>query len=74
MESVLHDYLSITATDDERESIYTGEQLEKCIEMMETINFHEDRWHNGIKVKCFQAGHVLGAAMFCVEIGRICVL
>lgn len=74
MESILRDYLAITATEDEEDSIYTVSQLEKCIKMMETINFHEDRWHNGIKVTCFQAGHVLGAAMFCVEIDRVRVL
>lgn len=41
---------------------------------MHTINYHEERWHNGIKITCYQAGHVLGAAMFCVEIDSVRVL
>ena len=50
------------------------EQLDACINDIETINYHEERWHNGIKITCFQAGHVLGAAMFMVEIDSIRVL
>ena len=38
MESILRDYLAITATEDEEDSIYSVSQLEKCIKMMETIN------------------------------------
>ena len=73
MKNILHDFLSISSGEDV-ESIYTVEDLDSCINDIETINYHEERWHNGIKITCFQAGHVLGAAMFMVEIDSIRVL
>ena len=74
MKSLLTDYLSISSSESEAETIYTAQQLEACVNSIETINYHEERWHNGIKITCFQAGHVLGAAMFCVEIDSVRVL
>ena len=74
MKSLLNDYLSLSSSESEADSIYTAEQLESCVNSIETINYHEERWHNGIKITFFQAGHVLGAAMFCVEIDNIRVL
>lgn len=74
MKSLLHDFLSISSGDGGNDAIYTVEELDECINDIETINYHEERWHNGIKITCFQAGHVLGAAMFMVEIDSIRVL
>ena len=74
MKSLLTDYLSISSSESEAETIYTAQQLEACVNSIETINYHEERWHNGIKITCFQAGHGLGAAMFCVEIDSVRVL
>lgn len=74
MKNILHDFLSISAGEGEEDNIFTVEALEKCINDIETINYHEERWHNGIKIVCFQAGHVLGASMFMVEIDSIRVL
>ena len=74
MKSLLHVYLSISSGEGNTDSIYNVEQLDACINDIETINYHEERWHNGIKITCFQAGHVLGAAMFMVEIDSIRVL
>jgi cleavage and polyadenylation specificity factor subunit 3 len=31
------------------------------------INFHEEKIINGIKFTAFNAGHVIGAAMFLIE-------
>ena len=38
------------------------------------IDFHEQKEVNGIKFHCYVAGHVLGAAMFMIEIAGIKVL
>ena len=61
MKGLLTDFLSISYAD-------------TCVNLMHTINYLEERWHNGIKITCYQAGHVLGAAMFCVEIDSVRVL
>uniref|UniRef100_A0A3Q1GDY6 Cleavage and polyadenylation specific factor 3 n=1 Tax=Acanthochromis polyacanthus TaxID=80966 RepID=A0A3Q1GDY6_9TELE len=38
------------------------------MDKIETINFHEVKEVAGIKFWCYHAGHVLGAAMFMIEI------
>ena len=74
MKGLLADFLSISYADTKDEGIYDVKDLDTCVNMMHTINYHEERWHNGIKITCYQAGHVLGAAMFCVEIDSVRVL
>ena len=45
------------------------------MEKIETINFHEVKEVAGIKFWCYHAGHVLGAAMFMIEIAgvKVCI-
>lgn len=74
MKGLLNDFLSISYADTKDDGIYDVKDLENCINLMHTINYREERWHNGIKITCYQAGHVLGAAMFCVEIDSIRIL
>ena len=74
MKGLLNDFLSISYADTKDDGIYDVKDLENCIGLMHTINYREERWHNGIKITCYQAGHVLGAAMFCVEIDSIRIL
>ena len=74
MKGLLNDFLSISYADTKDDGIYDVKDLESCIGLMHTINYREERWHNGIKITCYQAGHVLGAAMFCVEIDSIRIL
>merc|ERR1712048_393294 len=54
--------------------IFNENDIDATMEKLELINFHEERNFRGIKFKCFRAGHVLGAAMFLVDIGGIKVL
>lgn len=44
------------------------------MKVIDVIDFHEEMEHNDIKFKCYPAGHVLGAAMFLVEIDGVRVL
>merc|ERR1719253_1962895 len=44
------------------------------MDLLELIDYHEERQYRGIKFSCYRAGHVLGAAMFMVNIGGIRVL
>lgn len=41
---------------------------------IEFINYHQELTYNGIKFTCYCAGHVLGAAMFQVEVDGVKVL
>lgn len=38
------------------------------------INFHEQIEIDGIKITAYNAGHVIGAAMFVIEVGSVSVL
>lgn len=51
--------------------LYTETDLEESMDKIETINFHEVREVAGIKFWCYHAGHVLGAAMFMIEIAGV---
>jgi cleavage and polyadenylation specificity factor subunit 3 len=44
------------------------------MDKIETINFHEEKEVAGIKFWCYNAGHVLGAAMFMLEIAGVKIL
>lgn len=48
--------------------LYTEQDLEISMDKIETVNFHEQREVGGIKFWAYNAGHVLGAAMFMIEI------
>lgn len=72
--------------------LYSEEDLEKSMEKIEVIDFHEVMGYwliykaifvafiqnafkqkevNGVKFWCYVAGHVLGAAMFMIEIAGV---
>lgn len=54
--------------------LYTESDLEASMDKIETINFHEEKDVFGIKFWAYNAGHVLGAAMFMIEIAGVKVL
>ncbi|KAG1650920.1 Cleavage and polyadenylation specificity factor subunit 3 [Nymphon striatum] len=70
---LLSDYIKVSniATD---HMLYTESDLEASMDKIETINFHEEKEVNGIKFWCYNAGHVLGAAMFMIEIAGVKIL
>lgn len=51
--------------------LYTESDLEASMDKIETINFHEEKDVSGIKFWAYNAGHVLGAAMFMIEIAGV---
>lgn len=53
------------------QQLYDERDLEKSRERIESINFHETKDIGGIKVTPYHAGHVLGAAMFMIEIAGV---
>ena len=54
--------------------LYTDSDLEAAMDKIEVINFHEEKEVAGIKFWCYNAGHVLGAAMFMLEIAGVKLL
>lgn len=63
--------VSNIATD---QMLYTEQDLEISMDKIDTINFHEEKEVSGIKFWAYNAGHVLGAAMFMIEIAGVRVL
>ncbi|KRW99417.1 hypothetical protein PPERSA_12521 [Pseudocohnilembus persalinus] len=58
----------------EYEELYDKSDIDTTYRKINVINFDQELEYNGIKVKCYCAGHVLGAAMFQVEIDGVKVL
>ncbi|XP_055357923.1 cleavage and polyadenylation specificity factor subunit 3-like [Paramacrobiotus metropolitanus] len=57
-----------------QEQLFTEADLDKSMDKIETVDFHEEKEINGIRFWCYTAGHVLGAAMFMIEIAGVRVL
>ena len=68
---LLTDYLKVSNAADR---LYDQNDLMESMDKIETVNFHQEKEVNGIKFSCYKAGHVLGAAMFMVEIAGVKVL
>jgi len=51
--------------------LFDETNLAKSLPKIEAINYHQEVVHNGIKFWCYNAGHVLGAAMFMIEIAGV---
>ncbi|VDK42048.1 unnamed protein product [Anisakis simplex] len=73
---LIGDYLKVSkyGGGSDNRLLYSEEDLEKTMEKIEVIDFHEQKEVNGIKFWCYVAGHVLGACMFMIEIAGIRVL
>lgn len=56
--------------------LYDEQDLARSMDKIEQINFHQEIEAAGVKFRCYNAGHVLGAAMFMIEIAgvRVCRL
>lgn len=70
---LLQDYVKVSDLSVE-ETLYTHEDLANSMHRIRAINYHEVVHHKGIKFWCYNAGHVLGAAMFMIEIAGVRIL
>ncbi|XP_026469038.1 cleavage and polyadenylation specificity factor 73 [Ctenocephalides felis] len=70
---LLSDYIKVSNISTEQ-MLYTEADLEASMDKIETMNFHEERDVLGIKFWAYNAGHVLGAAMFMIEIAGVKIL
>jgi cleavage and polyadenylation specificity factor subunit 3 len=68
------DYVKVSNIGAESERLYSPQDLNLALEKVELIDYHQEKEVNGINFWCYNAGHVLGAAMFMIEIAGIKVL
>lgn len=76
---LLSDFIKVTNVasadgNDEGDLLYTDEDLLRSYDRIHTIDYHQQVDFNGIKFTAYNAGHVLGAAMFLIEIAGVKVL
>ncbi|KRX94364.1 Cleavage and polyadenylation specificity factor subunit 3, partial [Trichinella pseudospiralis] len=70
---ILSDYVKVSNIGLDQ-MLYSEDELEKSMDKIELIDFHEQKEVNGIKFWCYVAGHVLGACMFMIEIAGVRIL
>lgn len=70
---ILMDYVKVSTISVE-ETLYDEKDLLNSMKKIDCLNFHQVVHHNGIKFWCYNAGHVLGAAMFMIEIAGVRIL
>ncbi|KAE9591904.1 hypothetical protein Lal_00039064 [Lupinus albus] len=70
---MLSDYIKVSkvSVDD---MLYNEHDINRSMDKIEVIDFHQTVEVNGIRFWCYTAGHVLGAAMFMVDIAGVRVL
>lgn len=74
MRLLVADYVRLLGSSRSSYALYDEHDLINCIEKVEVVDFHQTIEYKGIKFCGFAAGHVLGAAMFTVEIDGVVVL
>ena len=53
------------------EQIFTEQELQRSMDKIEVIDYHQEVEVAGIRFWCYAAGHVLGAAMFMIDIAGV---
>ena len=69
---VLGDYVKQSTS--KETMLFDEKDVDKCFSRVELIDYHQEKEVNGIKFWAYNAGHVLGAAMFMIEIAGVRVL
>ncbi|KAG9826188.1 Metallo-hydrolase/oxidoreductase, partial [Aureobasidium melanogenum] len=62
------------ATAEQPTQLYTEADVLSTLPMIQTIAFHTTHTHAGIRITPYPAGHVLGAAMYVIEIAGLNIL
>lgn len=71
---ILADYIRVSNNGSSAHSLYNERDIDNSLERIITIDFHQQIEINGIKFTAYHAGHVLGAAMFMIEIAGVKIL
>jgi cleavage and polyadenylation specificity factor subunit 3 len=67
---LLTDFVKVTSIGSST-SLYTDEDLLESFDKIETVDYHSTMEVDGIRFTAYHAGHVLGAAMYLIEIGGL---
>ncbi|KAF8023962.1 hypothetical protein BT93_F1227 [Corymbia citriodora subsp. variegata] len=70
---LLSDYVKVSKVSVE-DMLFDEQDIFRSMDKIEVIDFHQTVELNGIRFWCYTAGHVLGAAMFMVDIAGVRVL
>jgi len=70
---LLSDYVKVSKVSVE-DMLFDEQDILRSMDKIEVIDFHQTMEVNGIRFWCYTAGHVLGAAMFMVDIAGVRVL
>ncbi|GLJ12700.1 hypothetical protein SUGI_0196200 [Cryptomeria japonica] len=70
---LLSDYVKVSKVSVE-DMLFDEQDILRSMDKIEVIDFHQTQEVNGIRFWCYTAGHVLGAAMFMVDIAGVRVL
>ena len=70
---ILADYVKVSHSKLE-ESLFNEKDLKNSLDKIKLLDYHQEIEYKGIKFSAFKAGHVLGAAMFLIEISGIKIL
>lgn len=70
---VMQDYVKVSniAAD---EKLFDEKDLRRTLDKIDMLDYHQEREHKGVRFSCYRAGHVLGAAMFLIEIDGVKIL
>ena len=77
---LMKDFVKVTniseraVNDYDESNLYSNADLADSFDKIETIDYHSTIEVNGIKFTAFHAGHVLGAAMFQIDIAGVRIL
>eukprot|EP01022_Parablepharisma_sp_SALTPOND_P013234 TRINITY_DN1753_c0_g1_i1.p2 TRINITY_DN1753_c0_g1~~TRINITY_DN1753_c0_g1_i1.p2 ORF type:complete len:327 (+),score=26.22 TRINITY_DN1753_c0_g1_i1:2945-3925(+) len=71
--ALLSDYLKKN-TQDPEEKLYQEVDINNSFEKIKLVDYHQELEYKGIKFVAYNAGHVIGAAMFLVEIEGVKIL
>ncbi|KAJ3678185.1 hypothetical protein LUZ60_001988 [Juncus effusus] len=70
---ILSDYVKVSKVSVE-DMLFDENDIIRSMDKIEVIDFHQTLEVNGIRFWCYTAGHVLGAAMFMVDIAGVRIL
>ncbi|KAI5356305.1 hypothetical protein L3X38_009200 [Prunus dulcis] len=70
---LLTDYVKVSKVSVE-DMLFDEQDINASMDKIEVIDFHQTVEVEGIRFWCYTAGHVLGAAMFMVDIAGVRVL
>lgn len=70
---LLNDYIRVINSSSDQD-FYSEKDLHSCYNKIIPIDYHQEVQLKGIKFVALNAGHVLGAAMFLIQIEKSCML